>query len=142
MPISYTFASTNNYYVDPATGILIDYDTTESRVAGVDIAGSFQPLAEVWNLSFAQDDDSIAAAKADAADARGQLFWLGTILPWALMIGGVLLALFGLRTTMKARRSEEIEQRVEEKVEEELAETTAELGRRPDETVEEFKDRQ
>ena len=107
MPISYTFASQNNYYVDPATGILIDYDTTESRVAGVEIAGNFQPLTEVWNLSFEQDDESIAEAKDDADEAQGQLFWLGTILPWALIIGGVLLGLLGLRTRMQAGPSDE-----------------------------------
>ncbi len=129
VPISYTFASNNNYYVDPATGILIDYDTNEVRVAGVEIAGNFQPLTEVWNLSFEQDDASIETAKSDASDAQGQLFWLGTVLPWGLMIGGVLLILFGLWTRMKGG---------------DAAPATPGLagaGQRAGETLEDFKDR-
>ena len=101
VPISYTFASNNNYYVDPATGILIDYDTNEVRVAGLEIAGQFQPLTEVWNLSFEQDAASIDQAKTDADDAQSQLFWLGTVLPWGLIIGGVALAGIGLWGRMK-----------------------------------------
>ncbi len=109
VPITYTFASNSDFYVDPGTGILIDYNTTESRTAGIEIAGAFQPLADVWQLSFEQSDASIATAKADADEANGQLFWLGTILPWALMIGGALVALFGLRIRMKNKPTPTLE---------------------------------
>ncbi|MFW2380426.1 MAG: porin PorA family protein [Acidimicrobiales bacterium] len=125
VPISYTFASNNNYYVDPATGILVDYDTNEVRVAGVEIAGNFQPLTEVWNLTFEQNAASIEEAKSDADDAQGQLFWLGTVLPWGLMIGGVLLALLGLWTRMKGDDAQDL----------------AASGQRAGETLEDFKDR-
>ncbi len=107
VPIAYTFSSNTDYYVDPGTGILIDYNTNETRTAGVEIAGGFQPLTPVWQLSFEQNDASIATAKADADDGNGLLFWLGTVLPWALIIGGVLLALFGLRMWMKNKPEDE-----------------------------------
>ncbi len=103
VPLSYTYSYTRDFYIDPATGILIDYNTNETRTAGVNIAGNFQPLATVWDLTFEQSDQGIADSKADADEAQGQLFWLATILPWALMIGGALLALFGLWTRFKHR---------------------------------------
>ena len=95
IPLAYTYAYETQYWVEPDSGVLIDYNKMESRSVALNV-GEVQPLAEVMHLEYAQTAASVADAVADAEDAKGQLFWLGTVLPYALVVLGAILALLGI----------------------------------------------
>ncbi len=102
IPLSYTYTYETNYWVEPDSGVLIDYDKLESRTVAVSLGDQTVPVAEVMHLEYAQTDDSVADAVADAEDARSNLFWQGTVLPYALLAGGALLMLAGLVFTRRS----------------------------------------
>ncbi len=95
IPLAYTYAYETEYWVEPTSGVLIDYAKMESRSVALNV-GNPVPLAEVMHLEYVQTADSVADAVADAEDAKGQLFWLGTVLPYALVVVGAILALLGI----------------------------------------------
>jgi hypothetical protein len=95
IPLAYTYSYETQYWVEPDSGVLIDYNKMESRSVALNV-GEVQPLAEVMHLEYAQTAASVADAVADAEDAKGQLFWLGTVLPYALIVLGAIFALLGI----------------------------------------------
>jgi hypothetical protein len=95
IPLAYTYTYETEYWVEPDTGVLIDYAKMESRSVALNV-GEPVPLAEVMHLEYTQTADSVVDAVADAEDAGGQLFWLGTVLPYALIVVGAILALLGI----------------------------------------------
>ena len=95
IPLAYTYTYETEYWVEPDSGVLIDYAKMESRSVALNV-GDPVPLAEVMHLEYVQTADSVADAVADAEDAKGQLFWLGTVLPYALVVVGAILALLGI----------------------------------------------
>lgn len=95
VPLAYTYAYTSNYWVDPETGVLIDFDKVESRAVAIDLGDQQIPVAEVMQLEYQLTDASIQDAVADAEDAQGTIRLFGTIIPLALIIGGILAAIIG-----------------------------------------------
>lgn len=95
VPLAYTYTYETEYWVEPDSGVLIDYNKMESRSVALNV-GEPVPLAEVMHLEYAQTADSVADAVADAEDAKGQLFWLGTVLPYGLIVLGAIFALLGI----------------------------------------------
>ena len=96
IPLAYTYTYETKYWVEPDTGVLIDYDKMESRSVGLNLGDQPVPIAEVMHLEYAQTAASVADAVADAEGAQSQLFWLGTVLPYGLMAVGAILALLGI----------------------------------------------
>jgi hypothetical protein len=96
VPLSYGYAYETQYWVEPTSGVLVDYAKTESRSVGLEVGGSFVPLTEVLQLSYEQSDASVADAADDAEGAKGQLAWLGTYIPWGLIIIGGVAVIGGL----------------------------------------------
>lgn len=95
VPLTYTYSYETNYWVEPDSGVLVDYDKLESRSVAVNLGGQTVPVAEVMHLEYSQTADSVADAVDDAEDARSQLFWQGRVLPYALLAAGVLAAVLG-----------------------------------------------
>lgn len=95
VPLGYTYSYETRYWVEPDSGILVDYAKDESRVVGVDVGGQFVPLTEVMQLSFAHTEETIAATVDEAKDAENLLFWVGRVLPWGLLAIGVVLTVLG-----------------------------------------------
>jgi hypothetical protein len=95
IPLSYLYSYETTYWVEPDSGVLVDYNKLESRVVALN-PGQPIPVGEVMHLEYAQTADSVADAVDDANDARGKLFWQGRVLPYGLIIGGVVVGLLGL----------------------------------------------
>lgn len=95
VPLTYTYSYETNYWVEPDSGVLIDYDKLESRTVALNLGDQVVPVAEVMHLEYSQTADSVADAVGDAEDARSDLFWQGTVLPYALLAGGVLAIVLG-----------------------------------------------
>ncbi len=101
VPLAYTYEYTSNYWVEPDTGVLIDFDKVESRAVSIDLGPQQIPVAEIMQLEYQLTDGSIRDAVADAEDAQGTIRLLGTIVPLALIIGGILAAVFGFVVTRR-----------------------------------------
>ncbi len=96
VPLTYLYAYETTYWVEPDTGVLVDYQKMESRLVALNLGAEPIPVGEVMHLEYAQTAASVEDAAKDATDAQSQLFWQGKVLPYALMVGGVLLGLLGL----------------------------------------------
>ena len=70
--------------------VLIDYAKDEARYLAL---GSGQ--VEVFHLTYAATDQSIADAKEDAEDGKMMINLFGTIIPWIAIGLGALVALGG-----------------------------------------------
>jgi hypothetical protein len=99
VPLSYVYSYETRYWVEPDTGVVLDYNKSETRTVGLTVQDNFVPLTDVWDLSFEQSDASVEEAISRAEDGQSSLFWLGRALPWTLIIGGIILGLVGLGLT-------------------------------------------
>lgn len=122
VPLKYTYEYETQYWIEPATGVLIDYSKHEARkaalpkevlvkaAAGVTLPeeaknklGQFLtmlpdpvPLAPVFEQTYQTSDQSIQDAAQDAQDAKSQLDLFGTTVPFALMGAGLVVMIVGL----------------------------------------------
>ncbi|MGZ5384471.1 MAG: porin PorA family protein [Acidimicrobiia bacterium] len=106
IPLAYTYTYETKYWVEPDTGVLIDYNKMESRSVGLNFGDQTVPIAEVMHLEYAQTPQSVADAVADAEDAQGQLLWLGKVLPYGLIAFGAILALLGIVAFVRKPKEE------------------------------------
>jgi hypothetical protein len=90
VPLSYLYGYETNYWVEPTTGVLIDYAKDEARYIAL---GTGQ--VEVFHMVYEATDQSIADAKDDA-DGPKMLLELFEWLPWGIVGLGGVLALGGL----------------------------------------------
>ncbi|MFA4836640.1 MAG: DUF3068 domain-containing protein [Dehalococcoidia bacterium] len=96
VPLKYTFEYGATYWVEPTTGMNIDIDKYEKRTAGLEIAGKFVPLTDVFWAEYKQTDASVAEAVDDARDAKDAIDLWGTTIPYAMIAVGVVLGALGL----------------------------------------------
>jgi hypothetical protein len=122
VPFKYTYEYETTYWIEPTTGVLIDYKKHEARKAalakdvlaqaaqGVQLPEEAKtklaqflqllpdpvPLTPVFEQSYYTSDQSIQDSAKDAKDAKSQLDLFGTTLPLALGAAGLVLAVVGL----------------------------------------------
>lgn len=98
VPLSYTIAGTDTFWVEPETGVVVDLERTQQRVAGIVVpkSGAFVPLVPVVDVSYRQTPDAVRAAVDDAKDGRSGIRLVGTTLPIVIGVVGALLLLAGL----------------------------------------------
>ena len=122
VPLKYTYEYETKYWIEPTTGVLIDYEKHEVRKAALSKDALTQaaqglelpqeaktqleqfltllpdpvPLAPVFEQSYHTSDQSIQDATKDAKDAKSQLDLFGTTVPFGLMGGGLIFAIAGL----------------------------------------------
>ena len=101
VPLSYTYNYATEYWVEPNSGVLVDYTKDETRIVGLEVGGNFAPVTAVGQFTYELSDTSIVDAVADANDAKGSLLWFGKVLPWALIAGGLVLLLSGLTPILR-----------------------------------------
>jgi hypothetical protein len=110
IPFTYLYEYATEYWVEPTTGMLIDYTKDESRILAIQVDPSIVsigmvPVGDVFHLIYEQSDQSIADAKQDAEDGKSMINLFGTIIPYAAIGVGALLALGG--AFMMGRRRKE-----------------------------------
>jgi hypothetical protein len=96
--LKYTYEFETTYWVEPATGVLIDYDKHEAYKVALQLPrlSVLVPLVPVFEQSYHTSPPSVEDAVQDAQDARSQLNTFGTVLPLALGGAGLLLIFAGL----------------------------------------------
>lgn len=131
VPLKYTYEYETTYWVEPTTGVLIDYDKHEVRQAALakdvltqaaqgaglpaealtklgqvlTLMPDPYPLAAVFEQSYHSSDQSIQDAAKDAKDAKSQLTLFGTTIPFGLIAAGLLAAIVGLFLVLRSRGS-------------------------------------
>lgn len=96
VPLIYLYSYETTYWVEPDSGVLVDYEKLESRAVALDLGDQPVPVGEVMRLEYAQTPNSVAEAVDDAKEARSALFWQGQILPYGLILAGAVAATVGL----------------------------------------------
>jgi hypothetical protein len=108
VPLAYLYGYDGTYWIDPATGIIVDVEKTENRSVTLDPsalgpAAALMPAemqaalrVPVMSFKYTATDAAVEDAKADAEDAAGKLDLYGTTLPWIGIIAGAVLLVLGL----------------------------------------------
>lgn len=93
VPLAYTLESADTFWIHAETGIVVDTQRSQQRVAGVIAPGSgaFLPLLPVSDVSYQQTPKSVDDAADDANDAHDGIMLVGTILPIVVGVVGALL---------------------------------------------------
>lgn len=116
VPLDYYYEYEGDYWIDPATGVVIDTTKHELRKAGLgaDVKkGSLLaalPEAQqamlrvaVSDYSYKQAAASVKDAMAHADELAGELTTYGTILPWTLIGIGLVLGAVGIVLLVRKR---------------------------------------
>jgi hypothetical protein len=112
IPFTYLYEYATEYWVEPTTGMLIDYTKDESRILAIEVDPSIVslgmvPVGDVFHLVYEQSDQSIADAKQDAEDGKGTINLFGMIIPYAAIGVGAALILLG-GGLLLVRKKEEV----------------------------------
>ncbi len=103
LPLSYAATGDSTYWVDTATGYVIDVKQSQTVVASIPLGTASVPLPSVFAVDMHFTPESIDATGRDASTAERGLFLIGTAVPAALLALAVLLVLLGL--WLAARRT-------------------------------------
>lgn len=118
VPLKYAYQYETEYWIEPSTGVLMDYNKQEARYVALskdllleltqgvdlpaDVASVFSmlpdplPLTPVFDLSYHAAAESIEDAAQDAKDAKGMLNLYGTTIPLLLIGVGLVLVVVAL----------------------------------------------
>jgi hypothetical protein len=103
VPLSYTYEFEAEYWVDPATGVLVDIVKHDKRdvVLESDLLPGPVPLTTVYDLNYVPTQEAIDDAKADVDQYGGQLSLFGTTVPLLLGVLGLGALYMGARVMRK-----------------------------------------
>lgn len=95
VPLAYTFEDASQYWIEPTTGVVVDVQRVQKRVAELSLpGGTAVPLLPVAVVTYHGTAASVASAAKDASDGRGTIRLFRMILPIVLtVLGAVLLIL-------------------------------------------------
>lgn len=98
LPLEYTYEFEAKYWIDPATGVLIDIEKNDVRKAIVAVENfplELDPIV-VYDLAYTSSEETLEAAVDDAEKYGTQLTLGRTIVPFGSWVVGALLAIVGL----------------------------------------------
>ena len=132
VPLDYTLSVETEFGVEPRTGAIVDLASITQMVSArpdsaaiapiADVLGRYPQVAEavsaldtlngfaegepipVFEISYAQTDESVSETVAKADDLAGQITLATQTVPLALLVGGLVLVLVGLVGFILARR--------------------------------------
>jgi len=119
VPLKYTYEYETVYWIEPTTGVLVDYSKHEVRQValakdlllgaipeGVELPEEVTqllpmlpdplPLLPVMDMEYVTAASSVQDAAKDAKDNKGLIDLLGTTVPMLLVVGGLVLGVIGV----------------------------------------------
>ncbi|MDH3605990.1 MAG: DUF3068 domain-containing protein [Acidimicrobiia bacterium] len=106
LDLDYTYEFSAKYWVDPATGVLIDVEKNDVRKAIISVPGlplEIDPVT-VYNLNYTSTEETLADAVDDAERYGTQLTLGRTVVPIGLWLVGAVLTVLGLSTLRRKPR--------------------------------------
>ncbi len=105
IPLGYTYESTSTYWVAPATGIVVDVNTSERQTAAVVVpAGKIIPVFPVLVDSYHASQASVRAAATDAKNGSNIITTFGTTVPIVAAAAGFVLVVIAVVGWLRSRR--------------------------------------
>jgi hypothetical protein len=95
VPLSYTYKVTATYWVEPATGEIVDLNAREVRTLVLKAGSTVVPITPIIDISYTSSPSELAAAVKDAERDAGLVNLGYRTVPIALLIVGVLLLAVG-----------------------------------------------
>lgn len=106
VPLTYTYQAHSTYWVEPTTGLVVDTQREDIRMAGLSVSGrTIAAVIPVFDVVTAYTSTSISNAASDAKDKKNTIDLFGTTLPLVLLIVGILALLAALLVFILSRRS-------------------------------------
>ncbi|GAA2064111.1 hypothetical protein GCM10009839_89450 [Catenulispora yoronensis] len=106
VPLAYAFQDESTFWVDPSTGLVIDVQRTQERIAEIALpTGAAVPLLPVVAATYHDTAASSQQAADDARHGATVIHWLGVYLPLILLIVGLLLLAFVVYLWLRGRPS-------------------------------------
>jgi hypothetical protein len=108
VPLAYSLAGADTFWVEPQTGVVIDVKRSQQRMAGVvsPVGGAFIPILPVSDVTYQQTPAAVSSAVHDANKGRDAISLFGTILPIVIgLVGAVLVVGAVLLGRRRAGRS-------------------------------------
>lgn len=103
VPLAYTYAATDTYWVSPRDGVVVDLVATETRTVELpaSLLGVAVPIATVSQFVYTDTPATLLARIHEAQNDSSSLTLVGTTLPIVALVVGLLLllvaGLLGLR---------------------------------------------
>jgi hypothetical protein len=109
LPLSYTAEGENTFWVDIATGYVVDVARKQTINASLSIGPVVVPLAAVFALDLRFAPDTVETISDDATTAASGLTFISVLLPIALVVVAVLMVAVAvlLHRRRRARRPAE-----------------------------------
>ena len=91
-PMAYTFQDDSTFWVDPDTGLVIDVQRNQQRIAAIALpTGTPVPLIPAVAATYETTPASPKQAADDASNGSNVIRWLGVYIPIILLVLGVVL---------------------------------------------------
>jgi hypothetical protein len=105
VPLAYTLQDDSTFWVDPYTGLVIDVQRTQERIANIALpTGTTVPLLPAVAATYKDTAASSQQAANDARHGRNVIRWLGVYLPIILLALGFVLLVLVLLLFLRDRR--------------------------------------
>jgi len=104
IPLGYTYQASNNYFVAPATGLVVNVANDESEVGGIALpTGTIIPILPVLADTYHATPASLSAAVNDANNGSSTITTWGVTVPIIGAALGFLLVLLAIFLWMRKR---------------------------------------
>ena len=104
VPFAYTYGLAATYWVEPASGEVIDLQERETSTLGIKVGGQVVPVTPVLDISYSASPAQLAASVKTARHDGGLVRLAYVRLPAYLAIGGGALLVLGLGSLLLGRR--------------------------------------
>jgi len=104
IPLGYTYQASNNYFVAPATGLVVNVSNNETEMGGIALpGGKIIPLFPVLADTYHASPSSLSAAVNDANNGSSTITTWGVAVPIAAAAVGFLLVLAAILLWLRGR---------------------------------------
>jgi hypothetical protein len=104
IPLGYTYQASNNYFVSPATGLVVNLSNNETQMAGVKLpTGQIIPVIPVLAYTYHATSASLSQAVTDAKNGSSTITVLGVTLPIIFAALGFVLVVLAIFLWMRKR---------------------------------------
>lgn len=102
VPLGYTFATVNTYYVAPGTGIVVNVVKNQTEMGGIALPnGKIIPILPVLAMTYHTSPSSVTAAVNDANNGASIINTWGVTVPIAAAAVGFVLVMLAIYLWMR-----------------------------------------
>jgi len=104
IPVGYTYQASNNYFVDPSTGLVVNVSNKETEMGGIALpGGKIVPLFPILSDTYHATPSSLSAAVTDAKNGGSTITTWGVAVPIAAAAVGFLLVVAAILLWLRGR---------------------------------------